>query len=246
MKIVHNIKIEHKCESCELRSKNFFCNLRETNLKIFESLKITNAYPKGATLFMQGQPSNGVYVLCQGRVKLSTSSEDGKAIILHIAEPGEVLGLSSSISDSYHIATAEVLESCQVNFVRNDDFLNFLSHNAEACLSAVKQLSNNYQTAYLQICSLGLTSSVSDKLALLFLGWCKTNSVDHDGIHLKISYTHEELAQMIGTSRETVTRLLKDFKDRHLISIKGSDLVIHDKNELRRSIGTRPKSKKDL
>jgi CRP/FNR family transcriptional regulator, cyclic AMP receptor protein len=246
VKIVHNIKIEHKCENCELRSESFFCELQATNIKVLESLKITNAYPKGSTLFMQGQPSNGVYILCQGRVKLSTYSKDGKAIILHIAEPGEVLGLSSTVSDSYHVATAEVLEPCQINFVRNEDFLNFLKHNAEACLSAVKQLSSNYQTAHLQICSLGLTSSVADKLALLFLGWCKTTAEDPDGIHLKITYTHEEIAQMIGTSRETVTRLLKDFKDRDLISIKGSDLTIHDKDKLKRTLGTRPKSKKDL
>lgn len=246
MKIVRNIEIEHKCDQCQLRSKKFFCNLRDTNLKVFQSLKITNAYPKGSTLFMQGQPSNGVYVLCQGRVKLSTCSKDGKAIILHIAKPGEVLGLSSTISNSYHIATAEVLDSCQVNFVRNEDFLNFLQHNAEACLSAVKQLSDNYQTAYLQICSLGLTSSVADKLALLFLGWCKAGVEDEEGIHLKISYTHEEIAQMIGTSRETVTRILKNFKDRHLISIKGTDLVIHDKDDLNSTIGAQPKSKSDL
>lgn len=242
MKIVHNIEIEHKCESCKLRSESFFCSLNDVNLKIFESLKITNAYPKGATLFMQGQPSNGVYVLCQGRVKLSTYSKDGKAIILHIAEPGEVLGLSATVSDSFHVATAEVIESCQVNFVRNAEFLSFLSRNAEACLSAVKQLSSNYQTAYLQICSLGLTSSVADKLALLFLGWCKASALDHDGIHLKISYTHEELAQMIGTSRETVTRLLKDFKDRKLITIDGSDLFIHDKKKLNDTIGAKPRN----
>lgn len=243
MKVINNLKIQHKCESCEFRTDNFFCNLREANLKVFESLKITNAYPKGSTLFMQGQPSNGVYILCQGRVKLSTYSKDGKAIILHIAEPGEVLGLSSTVSNSFHIATAEVLEPCQVNFVRNEEFLNFLQHNADACLSAVKQLSQNYQKAYLQICSLGLTSSVADKLALLFLSWCKATCDDHTGIHLKINYTHEEIAQMIGTSRETVTRLLKDFKEKHLISIKGSDLTIHDKEKLEASIGKQPNKK---
>lgn len=243
MKVLNSLKIEHKCEDCDMRSNNFFCNLRDTNLRVFESLKITNAYPKGSTLFMQGQPSNGVYILCQGRVKLSTGSKDGKVIILHIAEPGEILGLSSTITDSMHIATAEVLEPCQVNFVKNSDFLQFLQSNAEACLSAVKQLSLNYQTAYLQICSLGLSSSVGDKLAMLFLGWCKASCNEHDSAHLKITYTHEEIAQMIGTSRETVTRLLKEFKDRHLITLKGSDLVIHDKKKLEDSIGTRSKSR---
>ncbi len=243
MKVLNSLKIEHKCEDCDIRESNFFCDLRDSNLKIFESLKITNAYPKGSTLFMQGQQSNGVYILCQGRVKLSTGSKDGKVIILHIAEPGEILGLSSTITQSTHIATAEVLEPCQVNFVKAAEFLFFLQSNAEACLSAVRQLSQNYQTAYLQICSLGLSSSVADKLAMLFLGWCKASGNPHDSEHIKISYTHEEIGQMIGTSRETVTRLLKEFKERHLISLKGSDLLIHDKKALEDSIGTRTKSR---
>lgn len=192
-------------------------------------------------MFVEGQPANGIYMLCRGRVKLSTCSKDGRVIILHIAEPGEVLGLSATVSDSIHIATAEAIEPCQVNFVRNEDFLNFLEHNAEACLNAVKQLSENYQKACLQICALGLSATVADKLATLFLGWCKASGQDSDGIHLKISYTHEELAQMIGTSRETVTRLLKNFRDRKLIKRKGSELIIPDKRKLEAVIGTRQK-----
>ena len=181
---------------------------------------------------MQGQPSNGVYILCQGRVKLSTSSKDGKVVILHIAEPGEILGLSAAVSDSVHIASADVIEPCQVNFVRKSDFLNFIGTNAEACLGVVKQLSQNYQTAYLQICSLGLSNSVADKLAMFFLSYCET-AVDYpSGAHLSIAYTHKEIAQMIGTSRETVTRLLKDFRERHLISVEGSDVFIPDTEKL--------------
>jgi CRP/FNR family transcriptional regulator, cyclic AMP receptor protein len=237
MEKLNSMSIQRKCSDCEMRSDNFFCDLPESDLKIFESLKITNAYPKGSTLFMEGQPSNGVYMLCQGKVKLSTCSKDGKVIILHIAEAGEVLGLSPTISDSVHVATAEVIEDCQVNFIRNEDFVEFLKANSEACMSAVKQLSSNYQTAYLQICSLGLSSSVSDKLAKLFLGWCKTADSDSNTVHLKVSYTHEEIAEMIGTSRETVTRLLKEFKERKLVTRKGADLIIHDRDGLESSIG---------
>jgi len=237
MEKLNSMPIQRKCSDCEMRSESFFCNLPESDLSIFESLKITNAYPKGSTLFMEGQPSNGVYMLCQGKVKLSTCSRDGKVIILHIAEAGEVLGLSPMISDSVHVATAEVIEDCQVNFIRNEDFREFLKKNSEACMSAVKQLSSNYQTAYLQICSLGLSTSVSDKLAKLFLGWCKTVSDESNTIHLKVSYTHEEIAEMIGTSRETVTRLLKEFKERKLVTRKGSDLIIHDRDGLESSIG---------
>lgn len=239
MKSLNDLSIQHKCSECKVRSNDFFCSFMKTDLKTFEAMKITHAYPKGSTLYMEGQPSNGVYLLCQGRVKLSTCSPDGKVIILRVAEPGEVLGLSSTVSDSIHIATAEVIEPCQVNFIRNDDFLRFLEQNTDACLNAVKQLSQNYQTAHIQICSLGLSGSVADKLAKLFLGWCKTSYPNSGSVHLKISYTHEEIAEMIGTSRETVTRLLKDFKERRLISRQGSEFIVHDRRKLEQTIGTR-------
>lgn len=232
MNELKGFEVRHECEQCDLRGDGYFCDLRDSNLQIFESLKITNAYPKGTTLFMEGQASEGIYLLCQGRVKLSTSSKDGKIIILHVAEPGEILGLNASVNNSAHVATAEAIVHCQANFVRSSDFVEFLRNNTEACYSALRQLSNEYKTAYLQICALGLSNSVEKKLARLFLGWCKANGEEGNTVHLKLSYTHEELAEMIGTSRETVSRLLKSFRERSLISIEGSDLIIHDKKRL--------------
>jgi CRP/FNR family transcriptional regulator len=218
----------------------FFCNLKEATIHNLEALKITNLYPRGSVLFIEGQISQGVYILCQGKVKLSTCSRDGKVIILQIAEAGEVLGLSAVVSGAAYEVTAEVIEPCQISFIRRSDFLRILQQNPDACLNAVRQLSQNYQTAHEQICSLGLSSSVADKLAKLFLGWCNTNGNGHGAypgngngaVHLKVRYTHEEIAEMIGTSRETVSRLLKNFRERKLISMKGSDLVIHDRRRL--------------
>lgn len=241
MKTLNNLKIQYKCLECDLRTESFFCNFNQSNLQIFESLKITHSYPRGTTIFIEGQSSNGIYMLCQGRVKLSTCSRDGKVIILRIVEAGEVLGLTASVSDAVFEATAEVIEQCQVNFVRKEDFLRFLEQNAEASLSAVKQLSYKYHSAFLQICSLGLSNSVSDRLAKLFLGWCEADRDGHRSVQMKISYTHQEIAEMIGTSRETVTRILKNFKDRKLISLKGSELTIHDPKKLEAMIGLRTK-----
>lgn len=244
MKALNNLTVQHRCLNCEFRADNYFCHLSPTVLRLFESLKITNSYPKGAKIFMEGQPSNGIYMLCQGRVKLSTCSKDGKVIVLRIAEPGEVLGMSAAVSNSTYEATAEVLESCQVNFVRKDDFLRFLEHNGEASLSAIKQLSSNYHAAHAQIRSFGLSTSVADKLAKLLLEWCERKGDTEYNVLLKISYTHEELAEMIGTSRETVTRILKDFRERDLISIKGSNLIVPDKARLEAAIGVRHSSAK--
>jgi CRP/FNR family transcriptional regulator len=90
----------------------------------------------------------------------------------------------------------------------------------------------------MQICSLGLSASVGDKLARLFLEWCDRYGDDKSSVHIPMSYTHEEIAEMIGASRETVTRLLKDFKTRNLIAIKRSDLFIPDRKKLESVIGT--------
>ena len=239
----NDIRIEHKCLDCELRGSKFFCDLTAHDIQLFDAIKVTKAYPKGTTLFVEGQPSNSVYVLCQGKVKLSTCSPDGKIIILGIAEPGEILGLSSAINGIEYEATAETLELCQVNYVQTGDFVRFLESNSNACLSVARQLSRNYHTAYSQICALGLSESVADKLAKLFLNWSRNSIAIANGngsaMHLKNFFTHEEIAEMIGTSRETVTRVLRYFRENEILTLKGSNLVIHDRQRLKSVVGTR-------
>lgn len=241
MKTADALRIQDKCQNCDLRRKNFFCQLPTAELERFESIKVTKAYPKGTMLFVEGQPSHGVYMLCQGKVKLSTCSKDGKVIILGISEAGDILGLSAAVNGLEYETTAEVLVLSQVNYVKTSDLLHFLRNHPDACLNAARQLSRSYQTAYRQICSLGLSGSVADKLAKLFLGWAGGGSGRNgsDKISIKICFTHEEIAEMIGASRETVTRALKYFREQDLITIKGDDLVITDRKKLNAMIGSR-------
>lgn len=190
-------------------------------------------------LFVEGQPSSGVYMLCQGRVKLSTCSQDGKVIIIGIAEPGDMVGLSAALDGVEYEITAEVIELCQVNYVPRAEMVRLLADNPHACLNAARQLSRSYQTAYRQICALGMSDSVAGKLAKLFLGWSGNGNGGTGSVQLKNFYTHEEIAEMIGSSRETVTRALKYFREQELISLKGSDLVIHDRQRLKEVIKSR-------
>lgn len=234
-----NLRIQQKCRDCPHRDEDRFCALSDSDLRLFESLKITRVYPKGTRIFVEGQPTTGVYVLCQGRVKLSTCSSDGKIIILGIAGPGDVLGLSSVVSDVEHEATAEVVEICQVNFVPRGDFVKYIQHNPGACLSAAKQLGRNYHAAHQMVCSLGLSESVFVKLGKLFLNWSASHNGGNGTVRLKNSFTHEEIAEMIGTTRETVTRSLREMRERGLVTLKGSDLIIHDKGMLCSAVGYR-------
>ena len=187
-------------------------------------------------LFVEGQSPRGIFVLCKGRVKLSICSTDGKTLILKIAEPGEVLGLSASVSGKPYELTAETADPCQVNFVKREDFVRFLREHSDACLRVAEQLSDKYNTACREIRSLGLSHSASEKLAKLLLEWSvKAGEAAKAEPRVKLALTHEEIAQMIGTScaRAKVTRLFADLKKRQIVQAKGSTLLIRNKSALK-------------
>jgi CRP/FNR family transcriptional regulator len=236
MRSPYGLEVIENCAECKLRCDNFFCDLPPDTLQHLESLKYATVFPKGSILFVEGQSPRGVFMLCTGRMKLSSSSASGKTVITHIAQPGEVLGLSAAVSDDAYEVTAETLEPCQVNFVRRGDFLKFLSEESVACLRVAQHLSNAYRFASEQVRSLGLSQSTSEKLSNLILGWCeREGKASERGVSLKVTLTHEEIAQLIGASRETVTRLLGDLKSRQLILVKGSTLIVPDRAALEKA-----------
>ena len=233
MRLNHHREAMEDCQDCKLKCPGFFCQLSPDALKAFEAIKLAGVYPKGAALFFEGQSPRGVYLLCRGRVKLSVCSADGRVLILRIIEPGELLGLSAAVSDLPYKSTAEAIEPCQVSFVRREDFLRYLGEHGEVCFKIAELLSRNYHAACMQIRSLGLSNSALEKLAKLLLEWCDGSGKGTDqGIRLKVGLTHEEIAEMIGTSRETVSRLFSELKGRQTICTQGSTLIVRDKAAL--------------
>src|SRR5579863_7506081 len=140
----YGFDMSENCESCGLRAANFFCQLTPPVLKDFNAVRTTATYPGGAILYLEKQDPRGVFVLCGGEVKLSISSSAGKTLILRIAKPGEILGLMATMSGSPYEVTAETLHSCQVSFVRRDDFSRFVAKHAEANQAALKHLTMLY------------------------------------------------------------------------------------------------------
>jgi len=174
-------------------------------------------------------------VLCRGRVKLSLSDSDGKTLIMKIAEPGEVLGLSATISGQPYELSAQTIDPCQVNYVKRDDFLRFLKDHGDACFNVAKELSEKYNNTCHELRSLGLSHSAGERLAKLLLEWISKNGdASKPEPRLKLPLTHEEIAQMIGASRETVTRLFAGWRNRQIVQGTGSTLVIRNKTTLHR------------
>lgn len=233
MNTPYGLEIVENCTNCKLKREDCFCNLSAPVLRIFSAISHQTTYPPEATLFVEGQNPRGVFLLCSGKVKLSTSSRDGKVLILKMGGPGETLGLSAVISGMEYELTAETAMPCQVNFVPREPLLDLMARYGEAGLRSAQALSRELQSAYRDIHDLILARSSAGKLAKVLLSWTppSTNNNTKE-IRVSSGLTHEEMAQMIGASRETVTRLLSDLRKKQLIRLEGSTLVIRNRTAL--------------
>ena len=174
--------------------------------------------------------------MCVGRAKLSTSSREGKTIITKISDSGDILGLNAVMSNRPYEVTAEMMEPGQANFIPRDSFLHFLKEHPEAASRVAQQLSRNYFCAYEEIRTLGLTATPSEKFAKLLLSWSTKSLQDDGSSQVKMTLTHEEIAEIIGTTRETVSRLFSDFKKKQLMTLKGATLVIRSRVALEKIV----------
>jgi CRP/FNR family transcriptional regulator, cyclic AMP receptor protein len=224
--------IANGCIRCELHRNDSFCDLPEPALKALQKIEHTTTYPAGAILFMEGQAARGVYILCRGRVKLLTTSSEGRTLILKIAEPGEGLGLSSVIGGKPYEVTAEILQPAQLTYIAREEFLKFIGEHGEACLHFARHLGRDCHSAYDLLRTIGLAQSVSEKLARFLLEWSSKGIMSDGLLRVTLALTHEEMAQQIGTTRETVTRTLSALKKQRIIELAGSTLVLRNRPAL--------------
>jgi CRP/FNR family transcriptional regulator len=220
------------CATCGLRKAGFFCQIDPAALKDFNAARMTATYPTGAILYIEKQDPRGVFMLCAGEVKLSISSSAGRTLILRIAKPGEILGLMAVLANTPYEVTAETIHPCQVAFIRRQDFLNLLTKHHELCEGVVRQLMSLYNGACEQLRTVGLSASAPEKLARLILEWSASGKTTTDGTQVKVPLTHQEIAEFLGTTRETVTRTLSEFKTQNLITLQGSTLTIQNRAAL--------------
>ena len=229
MRSPYDLEIIESCMGCKASREGFFCRFSTPVMRTEDAVSHHTVMPEGALLFVEGQTARGVFVLCSGKVKLSTTSKDGKVLILKQAEAGEVLGLSAAILGTDYEMTAETASACQLNFISRSDFMTLLQNQSEVGAHAALWLSREFQGAYRDIHDLVLARSSSGKLARLLLSCAPPGLHQSNESHLRSAMTHEEMAQRIGSSRETVTRLLSNLKKKRLIRIEGATLIIRDR-----------------
>jgi CRP/FNR family transcriptional regulator len=228
----YGLDIIDNCSECTVTTPGFFCGFSPATLQSLSEVSHKSILPAGAILFVEGQAPRGMFILCSGKVNLSTTSREGKILILKTAEAGEALGLSAAISGMGYESTAETDTPCQLDFVDRKHFLELMESHSEVGMHTAQCLSHDFQSAYRDIHDLVLTRSSAGKLARLLLSHSPTLGVEAAETRIHSAMTHEEMAQRIGASRETVTRLLGSLKKKQLIRLDGPTLVIRDRSAL--------------
>jgi CRP/FNR family cyclic AMP-dependent transcriptional regulator len=220
------------CAGCKVRGHSAFCNLHRPALAELERLSFAVSYPEQATLFLEDQPCRGVFILCEGRVKLSARSQDGKSLMLRVAEPGETLGLSAVIGGTPYEICATTMAPSTVRFVKREEFLQFLRLSVEAGQNAVRALSLEYQQAFESLRLIALMHTATGRIAQLLLRMESKTPPEGASGNIRLLLTQEQIAEMTCTTRETVTRFFSQLKRNQVIAVRGASLVIMDRKAL--------------
>lgn len=220
------------CKMCPIREKSGFCSLNDEARDFLVSHSVSVEYPRGTVMFREGDAADAVYILCSGRFKVSATSQEGRMMILRIASAGTVLGMSSALSQKPHETTAEALEPCRVRVLRTPVLESLLREFPATAIGAARSLALDYQAAFEEARRLALPESPAGRVACLLLDWMAHSERKNSTITLPL--THDELASMTATTRETVTRTLSRFRKDGVIQTRGVSLTVLQMNVLER------------
>jgi len=211
-----------------------FCNLSSDLVHLIANVSSTTIYRRKAKLFVEGEKPRGVFILRTGKAKLTACSPLGKTFITRFADSGDVLGLNAVVSNRPYGATAEMMTSGQVDFIPHGFLLRLMRQHADFALAVAEQLSASYYSLHDSVRSLGLATHPVERLAKLLLFWTSAGNEDACSSHqsFKLPLTHQEIADSIGSTRETVSKLFCDLRRKQLLRSEGKELTIMNRPEL--------------
>ena len=204
-----------------------FSGLPEEELERFAELTRERAYPKGSVILFQDDPGDSLFVLRAGRVKVVLIGEDGREVILGVLEPGAHFGELALIDDQPRSAHVIAMEDAQLLILRREDFRRRVEANPTVAWALLSELSRRLRRADVKIGGLVLLD-VPGRIARLLLDLAG----EGEGDLIEKPLTHQTIAQMIGASRETVSRAMKEFQDAGLIRVERRRIAIGDREAL--------------
>ncbi|MCA9803162.1 MAG: Crp/Fnr family transcriptional regulator [Cyanobacteria bacterium HKST-UBA02] len=196
-------------------------------LGILEELEL----PKHHVLFSPGDPCDAIFFIEKGRVRVTRLSPEGKTVILALLGPGELIG-EAAWEYGEHDSYAETLDESRIYQIGRDAFQNFIRQNPEFGLRLIQILGGRLKQAQARIEDL-VFRQVPSRVARLLLTLAENHGrVTPSGIRVEFPLTHQEIADMVGSSRVTVTQILNKFRSSNWIDIESKRVTIHDQEAL--------------
>ena len=204
-----------------------FSGLQRDEIQRFAELTRERSYPKGSVILFQDDPGDALFVLRAGRVKVVLIGEDGREVILGVLEPGAHFGELALIDDQPRSAHVIAMEDAQLLILRREDFRRRVEANPSVAWALLTELSRRLRRADVKIGGLVLLD-VPGRIARLLLDLADESRSDA----IEKPLTHQTIAQMIGASRETVSRAMKEFQDAGLITVERRRIAVGDRAAL--------------
>lgn len=216
------------CETCDKREKSVFCDLSEKHCQEIDSTKTTNIYKPRQIIFYEGNHPYGLYCINSGKVKIyKTDPSEGHHQIVRLAGPGDILGYRCLLSGESYTATAETLEEATICFIDKNSFFHLLQTHPKTASHIITLLATDLGKAEKQILNIS-HKTIRERLAELFLILKnKFGKKTEKGIELQIKLTRQEMADLIGTTQESLIRLITEFKEEKLILTEGKMIILH-------------------
>ncbi len=226
-----------KCQDCPYRPTGIFASLSSQALDELERIRHCRVYEEDDIIFREGDPCVGMKLLCKGKVKLFGTAADGRQQILDIVSPCEIIAEPALVDIVEHDLTAQALEPVEVRFIHRADLLLFLASHGEVAIRVINNMGKKLRTIRSQVMSLSHQDARARMAALLLrLSAIFGVSTNHPPV-IDLAFTREELAEMIGTTQETVIRILTQFRKEKLIDSHHRQIVLLDSQSLREMAG---------
>jgi len=210
-----------------LRRVPLFSQMADADLAPFANLFRERRYPKGAVIVFRDDPGDALYVVADGQVKVVLVAEDGREVILSVLRDGEFFGEMSVLDDEPRSAHVIAMTDSRLLALRRDDFQAQLRANPAVASAMLRAMSLRLRRADEQIGRLVLLD-VNGRVASLLLAL----AAEEDGERITRRLTHHTIAQMIGASRETVSRTLRALVERGIVDVSRKEIVLKDRATL--------------
>lgn len=218
-----------------LRKVNLFSDLDDNLLDLVMKVIEVKSFEKNQIIFYEGDPGSALYFIKSGQVKISRILENGREIILHILGSGDIFAeVTLFQKNAIYPATAEVIEDAVIGMIRNKNLEKLVLENPQMALELIRAFTDKIMTIQERVRHLGANDAVERTIQVLLALSQGHGSKTQKGIELCVNITRQDLAALVGTTRETISRILSKLNQANVIDISGKSIIITDFEGLRK------------